>query len=220
MTQEELQRTIANLSQQLSDGAERIILVTPASRVTEVTAADGTTTTEEVGFVGISPEARFVSQPIWVGPQLAVQNVGVVAGIIWQLPAKVWDTGVSLVTGGERDPNGPLSIVGAGRLSGEVAAADSPVLNRVAGFLQLLASLNIALFVFNLIPLLPLDGGHIAVALWDGIKRAWAKLFHRPPPKPVDATKLVPVTFAVFIAMLVMGGVLVLADLFNPVALF
>ncbi len=202
------------------DGAEQTLTVTPATIKTEVTSADGTTTTQEVGFVGIGPTSEFVSQPIWTGPQLALQNVGAVAGIIWQLPAKVWDTGVSLVTGGERDPNGPLSIVGAGRLSGEVAAADSPVLNRVAGFLSLLASLNIALFVFNLIPLLPLDGGHVAVALWDGLKRAWAKLFRRPPPKPVDATKLVPVTFVVVIALIAMGAVLVIADIVNPVQLF
>ena len=74
--------------------------------------------------------------------------------------------------------------------------------------------------MFNLIPLLPLDGGHIAVALWEGIKRVWAKLSRRPPPKPVDATKLVPLTFAVFVALLVMGGILILADLFNPVTLF
>ena len=202
------------------DGAEQTIPVTPAPIQTEVTAADGTTTTEEVGFVGIGPSVEYEKQPIWAGPQMAVQNVGAVAGIIWQLPAKVWDTAVDLVTGEERDPNGPLSIVGAGRLSGEVAAADSPILNRVAGFLSLLASLNIALFVFNLIPLLPLDGGHVAVALWEGIKRAWAKLFHRPPPKPVDATKLVPVTFVVVIALIAMGAVLILADLFNPVTLF
>jgi membrane-associated protease RseP (regulator of RpoE activity) len=202
------------------DGEERTATVTPATIQGEVTAADGTTTTQEVGFLGIYPTAEFRSQPIWVGPELAVQNVGAVAGIIWQLPAKVWDTGVTLVTGGERDPDGPLSIVGAGRLSGEVAAADSPILNRVSGFLSLLASLNIALFVFNLIPLLPLDGGHIAVALWDGLKRAWAKLFRRPPPKPVDATKLVPVTFVVVIALIAMGAVLVLADIFNPVTLF
>jgi membrane-associated protease RseP (regulator of RpoE activity) len=173
-----------------------------------------------VGFVGIGPTTEFVRQPIWAGPEMAIQNVGAVAGIIWQLPAKVWDTGVSLVTGGERDPNGPLSIVGAGRLSGEVAAADSPIINRIAGFLSLLASLNIALFVFNLIPLLPLDGGHIAVALWEGIKRAWAKLFRRPPPQPVDATKLVPVTFVVVVALIAMGAVLILADLVNPISLF
>lgn len=202
------------------DGVEQSIQVTPATIEGEVTAADGTTTTEQVGFVGIGPSVEYVTQPIWAGPQMAVQNVGAVAGIIWQLPAKVWQTGVDLVTGAERDPNGPLSIVGAGRLSGEVAAADSPVLNRVAGYLSLLASLNIALFVFNLIPLLPLDGGHVAVALWDGLKRAWAKLFRRPPPKPVDATKLVPITFVVVIALIAMGAVLILADIFNPVTLF
>lgn len=202
------------------DGAEQTITVTPAAIDAPVTAPDGTTTTEQVGFVGIGPTVEYVTQPIWAGAQMAVQNVGAVAGIIWQLPARVWDTAVTLVTGGERDPNGPLSVVGAGRLSGEVAAADSPILNRVAGFLSLLASLNIALFVFNLIPLLPLDGGHIAVALWDGLKRAWAKLFRRPPPKPVDATKLVPVTFVVVIALIAMGAVLVLADIFNPVTLF
>ena len=202
------------------DGTEQSLQVTPATIQGEVTAADGTTTTEEVGFVGIGPSVEYVTQPIWAGPQMALQNVGAVAGIIWQLPAKVWETGVDLVTGEERDPNGPLSIVGAGRLSGEVAAADSPILNRVAGFLSLLASLNIALFVFNLIPLLPLDGGHVAVALWDGLKRAWAKLFRRPPPKPVDATKLVPITFVVVIALIAMGAVLILADIFNPVSLF
>jgi len=202
------------------DGTEQTLQVTPATIQTEVTDADGTTTTQEVGFVGIGPTVEYVKQPIWSGAQMAVQNVGAVAGIIWQLPVKVWDTAVSLVTGQERDPDGPLSIVGAGRLSGEVAAADSPILNRVAGYLSLLASLNIALFVFNLIPLLPLDGGHVAVALWDGLKRAWAKLFHRPPPKPVDATKLVPVTFVVVIALIAMGAVLILADIFNPVSLF
>ena len=75
---------------------------------------DGTPQTEEVGFVGIRPEVDYVRQPIWAGPQAAIENVGAVAGIIWQLPVKVWETGVSLVTGEERDPNGPLSVVGRG----------------------------------------------------------------------------------------------------------
>ena len=187
----------------LRDGVAHSLTLTPTTVTQPVTDALGKPVVDADGT-----------------PQTAVENVGAVAAVVWQLPVKVWETGVSLVTGQERDPNGPLSVVGAGVLAGEVAAADAPVLNRVAGLLSLLASLNIALFVFNMIPLLPLDGGHIAVALWDGIKRAWAKIFHRPPPKPVDATKLVPVTFVVVIALVVMGAVLILADIFNPVSLF
>jgi membrane-associated protease RseP (regulator of RpoE activity) len=210
------------------DGVVHSVTLTPMAITQPVTDElgkpvldeDGTPQTEEVGFAGIRQEVDYLRQPIWAGPQMAVENVGAVAGIIWQLPVKIWDAGASLVTGEERDPNGPLSVVGAGVLAGEVAAADAPVLNRVAGLLSLLASLNIALFVFNMIPLLPLDGGHIAVALWEGLKRAWAKIAGRPAPKPVDATKLVPVTFVVVIALIVMGGVLILADIFNPVSLF
>ncbi len=210
------------------DGEELTLTLTPIAADRIVTDAlgrpvldeTGAPQTEVVGFAGIRPLSALQPQPIWAGPAAAVENVGAVAGIIWQLPVKVYETAVTLVTGEERDPNGPLSVVGAGILSGEVAASDAPILNRVAGFLGLLASLNIALFVFNLIPLLPLDGGHIVVALWEGIKRTWAKVFHRPPPKPVDATKLVPVTFVVVVALIVMGAVLILADIVNPVSLF
>ncbi len=178
----------------MRDGAEQTRAPDPRDgdpRGRQTTAARRSSATNgdpqyvEVGFVGMGADGRATCrQPIWAGPAAAFENVGAVAGIIWQLPVRIYDTAVDLVTGQERDPNGPLSVVGAGVLAGEVAAADAPILNRVAGFLGLLASLNIALFVFNLIPLLPLDGGHVVVALWDGIKRAWAKLFRRPPPKP------------------------------------
>ncbi|QLD11059.1 M50 family metallopeptidase [Microbacterium oleivorans] len=201
------------------DGAALTLQVTPIRAERELVSADGEATTAEVGFVGMTATLGYEPQPLWAGPEAAVERVGAVAGVIWQLPVKVYETGVTLVTGTERDPNGPLSVVGAGRLAGEVAATEAPILDRVVMLIGLLGSLNIALFVFNLLPLLPLDGGHVVVALWDGIKRMWAKLLRRPEPRPVDATKLVPVTFVVVIGLIVMGGTLILADLFNPVSL-
>lgn len=211
----------------LRDGAERALSITPIAAERAITDASGQPVLDdagkpvvkEVGYVGMGAQMGYVQQPLTAGPEMAAESVTRVASLIATLPVRLWDVGVSLVTGGERDPNGPLSVVGVGRLAGEVAATDAPILNRFAVLLGLLGSLNIALFVFNLIPLLPLDGGHIVVALWDGIKRAWAKLFRRPPPAPVDATKLVPLTVVVAVLMIGMGALLLVADLFNPVNL-
>ncbi|WP_353111865.1 site-2 protease family protein [Microbacterium sp.] len=181
--------------------------------------AEGKQVTHEVGYAGVYAQLEYMPQPIGTGAEAAFTQVGAVSSMIVTLPARIWDVGVSLVTGGQRDPNGPLSVVGVGRIAGEVAATDAPVLNRLVMLLNLLGALNIALFVFNMIPLLPLDGGHIVVALWEGVKKAWAKLTGRRAPKPVDATRLVPLTVVVAVLMIGMGGLLLVADLFNPVKL-
>lgn len=198
------------------DGSEVALTLTPAA--TEAVADDGSVQT--IGFAGVSSQQERVREPIWEGPRVAWENTGAVVGIVAQLPARLYDIGYDLFTGGERDADGPMSVIGVGRLAGEVAQAEAPVIDRVAVMVSLLGSLNIALFVFNLIPLLPLDGGHIIIALWDAVRRGFARIAGRPAPRPTDATRLVPVTLVVVVLMIGMGALLFAADIFNPVQLF
>jgi membrane-associated protease RseP (regulator of RpoE activity) len=125
---------------------------------------------------------------------------------------------------GERDKYSPMSVVGVGRVAGEVADGQITGLggggmSKLVTLLMLIASLNIALFVFNLIPLLPLDGGHAAGALWEGLKRRIARLRGRPNPGYVDVAKALPIAYAMSLALIGMSVLLIYADIVNPVKL-
>jgi membrane-associated protease RseP (regulator of RpoE activity) len=136
------------------------------------------------------------------------------------LPTKVPQLIRQTFGGEERDPNGLVGVVGAARVSGD--AVSSNKLNnteRFGTFLLLVASLNIFVGLFNLLPLLPLDGGHMAVAIADEIRAFLARLRGRPRPAAIDVNVLTPVTMGVFAVLAVLTVILLIADIFNPVSL-
>ncbi|HOW01850.1 MAG TPA: site-2 protease family protein [Rhodoglobus sp.] len=185
-----------------------------------VKGADGKQVTEEVGFLGIGSATAIVQQPVTaVLPTVGDRVVGIIS-VITQLPQRLVEVAVAAFGPGDRDPNGLIGVVGVGRLAGEITSmSDIPIASRAAGIIEVVASLNIALFVFNLIPLVPLDGGHIAIALIDGIRRFFARIFKRPEPGPIDATRILPVTLVVTVLLGAMTLLLVYADIVKPITL-
>jgi membrane-associated protease RseP (regulator of RpoE activity) len=136
------------------------------------------------------------------------------------LPVKVWGVAKAIAGVEERDPMSPVSIVGGGRFAGEtVAHEDFPVKEKLVFLLMLIGGFNFFIGMFNFVPLLPLDGGHIAGALWEAVRRGFARLRGRPDPGYVDVAKLLPIAYVVASAILVMGVVLIVGDLVVPLHL-
>ncbi|MFE6133019.1 M50 family metallopeptidase [Streptomyces sp. NPDC056437] len=133
------------------------------------------------------------------------------------LPAKVPDLWNAAFSDGDRKDDSPVGVVGAARISGEVMNLDAPAQNLIAMFMMLLAGFNLSLFLFNMLPLLPLDGGHIAGALWESVRRNLAKLFRRPDPGPFDVAKLMPVAYVVAGIFICFTLLVLVADIVNPV---
>lgn len=180
---------------------------------------DGSIPTESVRFLGISPTQETVKQPVTEVPGQVVGFIGSVAQAVVAIPSKVPGI-VEAIAGGQRARDSPVGIVGAGRISADIAVAQDIERNQqVAYFISLLASLNMSLFLFNLVPLLPLDGGHVAGALYEQARRVAARLRRRPDPGAFDTARLMPAAY-LFASVLIMFTVLVLvADIVNPVRL-
>jgi membrane-associated protease RseP (regulator of RpoE activity) len=120
----------------------------------------------------------------------------------------------------KRDPNGLVGVVGAARVSGQAVGSEKLNNNeRLSTFILLVASLNIFVGLFNLLPILPLDGGHMAVAIADEVRALIARLRRKPRPAPIDVNVLTPITGVVVILLGILTVLLVLADIINPVSL-
>jgi len=219
----------------------RTIRATPpgAVEVTYLRAGERRTTTADL----VATRRPALTDETGKGPQQAVSAIGLSVeepsialhydGVA-AVPASVWYLGESVrltfkaiaafpskipklfdaIGGEERDPETPISVVGASRVGGEAVELGLPIV-----FLALLGGLNVFIGVFNLFPLLPLDGGHIAIA-WYEKARSWlAARRGLPDPGRVDYNKLLPVTYVV---ILLFGGLTLLtltADIVNPITL-
>ena len=173
--------------------------------------------TSALGIAGSLPPG--VPTEVTYGPVRGISHAGSYYGGMFgqigtslkSLPGKVpglW----SALSGKPRDPNGPISVVGASEIGGQ-----SLKLGLWNLFFVIAASLNLFIGVFNLLPLLPLDGGHIAIAWFERIRSWFARRRHRPDPGRVDYFKLMPITYAVIV---VFGGfslLTILADIVNPI---
>jgi membrane-associated protease RseP (regulator of RpoE activity) len=175
---------------------------------------------EQIGFLGVAPVFEYQSQPVTAVPSYMWDLTYRSAAALVSLPVRVYElVDETLIGGGERSLDSPVSVVGASRLGGEIAAMQQPLTSKVATFLGLAASLNLFLFLFNLLPILPLDGGHVAGALYESVKRFIARVRGKPDPGPVDTARLLPVAYVVAAILLGVGLVVIWADLVKPITL-
>ncbi|HEY0471791.1 MAG TPA: M50 family metallopeptidase [Kribbella sp.] len=188
--------------------------------VNQVPDTAGSTKLVSVGFLGVSPEQKVVRQNFgFVVDKMGELSVATLNSLA-NFPQKLVGVAQSIV-GGKRAADSPMSVVGASRVAGEVASNTQLTGGeRIAFLVSLLASLNLFLALFNFVPLLPLDGGHMIGAIWEGIRRGFAKLFGRPDPGYVDVAKLLPIAYVAASFIVVMGVLLVIADIVNPIRLF
>ena len=202
-------------------GGERVELTPVRTVITGVPDRYDPAKRVAAGFFGVQP----VIERQQGGPAAVLQDMWTMtkqtAVALVAFPVKVYYTAANLVTGQPRDVYGPMSILGASRAAGEIASTDQIGASaKVASLFAVLGSVNLFVALLNFVPLLPLDGGHIVGALYEGVKRALARLLRRPDPGPVDTARMLPVAYLVGGVIALSGVVLILADLIDPIRLF
>jgi membrane-associated protease RseP (regulator of RpoE activity) len=197
---------------------------------------DARTKLETVGFIGFAPTEHnyFQTVPVSGVPGQIGSQIKLGFSAIGKYPAKLENLWQTVFEGKKRDPNGAVGVVGIGRISGDYARSDLlSVRDKVFVLINLLAGVNLLLFLFNLLPLLPLDGGHVAGAIVESIRRGRARLKQRGQPVAVDANgvpvppahrqifvdtaAMLPVMYGVASVLIVLTLLTLYADIVKPI---
>jgi membrane-associated protease RseP (regulator of RpoE activity) len=222
-------------------GVEQTLSITPVRNLKYV----GTTTkTKEAGYLGVSPQVHsyYAALPVSQVPGYIGSQIGQGVSAIGNYPSKIASLWGTVFEGKPRDPTGAIGVVGIGRLGGDIA--QSNVFNtqdKIFALISLLATVNLLLFFFNLLPLLPLDGGHVAGAMVEAARRGRARLRERAMAAReadgatdpgataaaaarrrqiyVDTAQMVPVMYAVASVLILVTLLVVYADIVKPVTL-
>ncbi len=172
------------------------------------------------GFLGITAATVYQTQSVGAAFVATGQFIGRAAHAVVTIPSRIPALWESIFDGKRRDVNSPVGIVGAGLISGQILSSDTAAKDKIELFLQLLAGFNMSLFLINLLPLLPLDGGHILGAVIEWTRRGWSKVRRRADPGPFDVAKLMPVAYVVALLFIGLSLLTFVADVVNPVKLF
>jgi len=178
-----------------------------------------TTGTVKAGFLGIAPATGV--QHYSFGESIDQMGTMLDSGVhsIASLPSKIPALWGSAFEGKTRTADQPVGVIGVARVGGQIFSMHIPDSMRIATMINLVAGLNLSLFLLNMLPLLPLDGGHIAGALWEALRRNAARLLRRPDPGPFDVAKLMPVAYVVAGVFVCFTVLVMIADVVNPVRL-
>ncbi|AXG80589.1 M50 family metallopeptidase [Streptomyces paludis] len=202
------------------DGTEQVLNATLAKNMVAAKDSKGEVIPDKyipAGYLGFAAATEIV--PLSFTDSVGRMGDMITNGVdsIIALPSKIPDLWSAAFGDGPRKDDSPVGVVGAARIGGEVMSLDIPAQNQIAMMLFLLAGFNLSLFLFNMLPLLPLDGGHIAGALWESATRRLARIFKRPDPGPFDVARLMPVAYVVAGIFVCFTLLVLVADVFNPV---
>ncbi|MFF4169345.1 M50 family metallopeptidase [Streptomyces sp. NPDC001744] len=173
----------------------------------------------DAGYLGFQPKSEVAALTFGETTSRMTDLLETGVHSVVALPGKIPGLWNATFGDGERAEDSPVGVLGAARITGELMTVDAPPERILVMFMNLLVMFNVSLFLFNMLPLLPLDGGHIAGALWESVRRHAARIFKRPDPGPFDVARLMPAAYVVAGVFVCFTLLVLAADIVNPVKL-